>query len=89
MIDDSAPMELPPKPQKRHTWQLHPDKHADYQALEDDYDSFNLICDLYDMGVDIKMIRKAFKEIEKERARDYADDVSALESHLRSGIYGG
>lgn len=72
---------------KRNKWQMKPDKHSDIKALNDDWDTVNIICDLYDMGIDLKMIRAVYKDIEKERAQDYADDVSDLESTLHRQVY--
>jgi hypothetical protein len=77
---------LPLKPPKRNKWQMKPDQHIDIKALNDDWDTVNIICDLYDMGIDLKMIRSVYRDIEKERARDYADDVSALETMLHGQV---
>lgn len=78
--------QLPPQPPKRNKWQMKTDKHNDITALNDDWDTVNLICDLYDMGIDLKMMRSVYKDIEKERARDYADDISALETMLHGQV---
>jgi len=76
-------------PPKRNAWQTQGNKHEDTDELNRDWDTINLICDLYDMGIDLKMLRRVYKDIDKERSSDYASDVSEYESHVRSGLSGG
>lgn len=65
---------------KRNKWQMYENQHPEPKDIDEDNDTVNEICDLYDKGVDLKMIKKVFKEIEKVRAQDLSDDISALES---------
>lgn len=70
---------------KTHPFQIKENKLTPEQ-MRDDTDIINLVCDLYDQGVTVKVISQIFKDIHKERSRDLADDISDYESRMHDAI---